>query len=92
MPVGANAGRTREGRKFLIAPVTEDEKTRADRNAARKGLSTAEYVRRRCLGDTMRDRMIAAPYLLGELTALLELVPRTGPARERLETLIGLLG
>lgn len=51
MPPGSNhAGRTRGDRKYLIAPVTADEKTRAERNATRAGLSLAEYVRRRVCG------------------------------------------
>lgn len=92
MPPGAsNAGRTREGRQYLTAPVTAEERERAQRNAARRGMSLAEYVRRRSCGDSPRDRMIAAPYIVLELRALLDEVPRTGPAREHLETLIAAL-
>lgn len=93
MPAGPNhAGRTREARTMITAPVSQQERARVERNAARKGLSIAEYVRRRCAGDTARERMVSAPWLLGELAALLEEVPSAGPAREHIERLIEMLG
>lgn len=47
MPAAANhAGRTREDRKIMAAPVTEKEKERAEAKAARLGISLAELIRR----------------------------------------------
>lgn len=49
MPPGArHAGRTRADRKTLTAPVTADEKAKAEANARAKGLSLAEWIRQRC--------------------------------------------
>jgi len=47
MPAAANhAGRTREGRKFLTAPVTPKEKEAVITKAARLKISEAELIRR----------------------------------------------
>jgi hypothetical protein len=48
MPAGINRGRTRADRKTLTAPVTSDEKARAEANARAKGVSLAEWIRLRC--------------------------------------------
>ena len=49
MPAAANNnGRTRADRKTLTAPVTADEKARAEANAKRAGVSLAEWIRQRC--------------------------------------------
>lgn len=46
MPAPANhAGRTREDRKFLTAPVTKDEKRRAVDKARRLKISVSDLVR-----------------------------------------------
>ena len=49
MPTGRHHdGRTRADRKTLTAPVTAEEKAKAEANAKTKGVSLAEYIRLRC--------------------------------------------
>lgn len=48
MPAGEHNGRTRADRKTLTAPVTAEEKAKAESNARAKGVSLAEWIRLRC--------------------------------------------
>lgn len=69
--------------------LTDGEMLRAKKSADRRGLALEEFGRLSMTEEKLTDKLVFVDFVRAQLQWLAEVIPQIGPARERIEKIIG---